>query len=139
MSFNSKWYHILVFSGIVSVLMCCNSDSSITNNSKSIKANNEIQDHGCLASYELSQYGDTVNRTFADGTKHGHWIHYEFIYDSMKMNHQGDPNQGSRIGKYKYQEGEYTYGEKTGLWKTYDKEGHILDSLVYPNVSAAER
>lgn len=136
MSLYSKCLHILLISGIIALCTCCNSGSSNANNySKERKDSTEIQDHGCIASYELNSTGDTINKSFADGTKHGHWIHYEFIHESMKKKNNGDPNEGSRIGKYIHQEGTYIYGKKAGVWKTYDKTGLIIDSTLYPGTS----
>jgi hypothetical protein len=61
--------------------------------------------------YDLTVDGDTVNAILKDGLKHGKWI---ITVPALR----GEPGYE--------EEGEYTKGQKNGVWRIYTLEGDLL-------------
>ena len=82
---------------------------------------------GCLVSYEInpSDNKERINQVFGkDHIKDGHWITFGLSVTK---------NSKVRASKVKIEEGYYRKNKKVGVWKFYNKDGIIRDSVEYKN------
>ena len=82
---------------------------------------------GCLVSYDInpSDNKERINQVFGiDNIKDGHWITFGLSVTK---------NSKVRASKVKIEEGHYRKNKKVGVWKFYNKDGIIRDSVEYKN------
>lgn len=94
----------------------------------------ENMGRGCVDIYELNvlDNSDTINRTYGDGTKEGHWITFEWTDPNEKMVNENKENL-AKAGRAKIEEGYYKDNKKEGFWKFFNKDGTLKDSVEYKN------
>lgn len=91
-------------------------------------------DMGYLTTYQLNPQNlhDTFNKFYGkELVKHGHWINYSLTVQ------QGNPaSTAPKSRLIKTEEGTYKYNKREGLWRTYNADGTMKDSVLYHNDSA---
>jgi antitoxin component YwqK of YwqJK toxin-antitoxin module len=82
---------------------------------------------GCLVSYDInpSDNKERINQVFGkDHIKDGHWITFALAVTK---------NSKVKTSKVKIEEGYYRKNKKVGVWKFYNEDGTIRDSVEYKN------
>jgi antitoxin component YwqK of YwqJK toxin-antitoxin module len=82
---------------------------------------------GCLVSYDInpSDNKERINQVFGkDQIKDGHWITFALAVTK---------NSKVKANKVKIEEGYYRKNKKVGVWKFYNEDGTISDSVEYKN------
>lgn len=120
-----KW---ILGATLICFLQACNeqADSGIANETKNTV---DTLDIGCLGSYELdlNGNGDTINGVYGkDHIKHGRWITY-----ILRSSETGARAESAKTRRTKSEEGFYNKNKRTGLWKFYNEDGSIKDSVEY--------
>jgi hypothetical protein len=67
---------------------------------------------------------DTMNWVDGEGLKQGHWE----VWKAYAF-----PEHPKDVEQIKFEEGEYLNNKKEGLWKYYNPDGTVKDSVVYKN------
>jgi hypothetical protein len=88
---------------------------------------------GCLGSYELTgeNMRDTINRVYGFGVKDGHWIDFAYFVKGTKPGPAPSGKAVNGMIRVKLQEGWYNNNRKTGVWRTYDQDGTVIDSVYF--------
>ncbi len=82
---------------------------------------------GCLVSYDInpSDNKERINQVFGKNhIKDGHWITFGLSVTK---------NSKVKASKVKIEEGHYRKNKKVGVWKFYNEDGTIRDSVEYKN------
>lgn len=75
------------------------------------------------SSYELSN-GDTINLIY-NGLKQGHWV----VMKTIAVNHVSV----TKTERVVVEEGFYKDNKKEGVWKYFNNDGSLKDSVLYNN------
>jgi antitoxin component YwqK of YwqJK toxin-antitoxin module len=91
-----------------------------------------------LPHYEVMDNKDTVNYLDVNGLKQGHWILFEVGLSNVNVSITLSPDSvekravvNCQSGKCKIEEGFYKNDKKIGLWKSFNSDGTVKDSVDY--------
>jgi hypothetical protein len=99
---------------------------------KNVVGTSEV-DVCCLASYEILENGDTVNRIYGkEKVKDGRWITFVMIDQQEKQTDKATAGAAVMV-RTKMEEGRYRQNKRQGYWKLYNRYGTVRDSVEYKN------